>query len=95
MATGTKAKLKHTCQYGQPCAACKASGLIPVGSNTQAALRKAMERTRNYRGQEAIESVKLPRFMPGADGYGQNGEPRFKTRQAYKEAGRRAGMVWQ
>lgn len=89
----------HTCQYtglDAPCAACLADPARPkVDAATQATLRTALERSRNYRAQEAIESVKLPFHQPGADGYGPNGEQRFKTRKAYVEAGRRNSMEWQ
>lgn len=68
---------------------------VAVSPEVQATLRTALERTRTYRGQEAIESVKLPFHGPGADAYGPNGEQRFRTRRAYVEAGRRNGMRWQ
>src|SRR5687768_1717922 len=86
---------KHTCQYGDAtCAACAAGGR---GLLTQAAVdatRQAMERSRNYRSQDHIESQKLPKYLPGADGYGADGEPRYKTRRAYIRAGERCGMRW-
>ena len=92
----TKTRTPHTCQYHQPCKACEAAGRLPiVSSEAFAAIRKAMERTRNYRSQEHIESVKLPFHGPGADAYGPNGEQRFFSRNAYKEAGRRNGQIWQ
>lgn len=81
-----------------PCPKCKGTDLrtdVTVDPATHATLRTALERTRTYRGQEAIESVKLPFGGPGADAYGPNGEQRFHTRKAYVEAGRRNGMRWQ
>lgn len=94
----TKRRTPHTCQYaGQACAACAEAGRVAVGPEAQAAMRRAMEGTRGYRNQEHIESVKLPRHMNNkhVSGYGPNGEPRFRTRKGYIEAGRAAGMQWQ
>lgn len=89
-------RLKHTCQYGQACAACAANpARVPLTSRIHATIRRALERTRRYRNQDHIESIKLPFKQPGADAYGPNGEQRFFTREAYKQAGRRNGMVWQ
>lgn len=91
----TAKRTPHTCHYGQPCAACAASTGARVDAATQATIRTAMERTRTYRAQEAIESIKLERWAKDADGYGPNGEPRYLTRRGYVNAGRRRGMEWQ
>lgn len=95
-----KPRIPHTCHYtgrAEPCAACARIGhaQVKVDAATQATLRKALERSRGYRAQEHIESVKLPFHQPGADSYGPNGEQRFNTRKAYVEAGRRNSMEWQ
>lgn len=94
MSSATR-RLSHTCQYNRPCAACAKAGRTPVTAAIHATMRTALERTRTYRGQECIESIKLPRWKPGADGYGKNGEPRYLTRAKYINAGRSCSMEWQ
>jgi len=93
--TATRKRVSHTCQYGKPCRACRLSKRVPVTAEALATLRSALESTRRYRNQEAIESIRLPFNQPGADAYGPRGQQRFYTRKAYVEAGRRNGLAWQ